>query len=72
MKDISKIIGFHRKHQRVPTIQQVEAAYLQAKNGQMDGAVLLADWKRHCFYVRSDYEREVMTMIFTYCSELIN
>lgn len=69
--DISNIIRFHPKHQREPTFEQVEDAYMLANNGEIDGALRLVDWKRHCFYVKNDYQREVMAMVFSYCREVI-
>lgn len=69
--ELSKIIGFHRRHQRVPSLEQVDSAYQIAVNGDMDGALRLLDWKRHCFYVKDDYEREVMSKVFEYCLKII-
>ncbi|NOV03227.1 hypothetical protein [Paenibacillus planticolens] len=69
--ELSRIIGFHRKHQRVPSMQQVEEAYREAKAGGVDGALRLLDWKRHCFYVKDDFEREVMERVFVYCRDMI-
>ncbi|MCY9659610.1 hypothetical protein P5G65_24195 [Paenibacillus chondroitinus] len=69
--ELSKIIGFHRKHQRVPSLEQVDAAFNDAIAGDIDGALRLLDWKRHCFYVKDNFEREVMSKVFAYCSEVI-
>lgn len=69
--ELSKIIGFHRKHQRIPSVEQVELAYKVALAGDKDGALRLLDWKRHCFYVKDDYQREVMAKVFEYCSIII-
>ncbi|UKS30172.1 hypothetical protein LOZ80_15015 [Paenibacillus sp. HWE-109] len=39
LAELSKIIGFHRKHQRVPSINEVERAYQTAISGDFDGAL---------------------------------
>ncbi|NOU72538.1 hypothetical protein GC098_14065 [Paenibacillus sp. LMG 31458] len=69
--ELSKIIGFHRKHQRVPMMKEVELVYLAAKNGDIDGALRLLDWKRHCFYVKDEEQRAIMARVFECASELI-
>jgi hypothetical protein len=69
--ELSRMIGFHRKHQRVPSLEQVEWAFNDAMAGDIDGALRLLDWKRHCFYVKNDYEREVMSKVFRYCTNVI-
>ncbi|SDN92783.1 hypothetical protein SAMN04487897_10624 [Paenibacillus sp. yr247] len=39
LAELSKIIGFHRKHQRVPSMIEVERVYLAANNGDINGAL---------------------------------
>ncbi|MEC0146700.1 hypothetical protein [Paenibacillus alginolyticus] len=68
--ELSKVVGFHRKHQRVPSMEQVEKAYKGAMDGDLDSALRLLDWKRHCFYVKDEYQREVMAKVFEFCSEI--
>ncbi|MDQ1913792.1 hypothetical protein RAC89_25650 [Paenibacillus sp. GD4] len=60
---VSQMVGFYRKHQRVPSETEVLAAVEQAKNGDIRGAALLLDWSRHCFFVKTDSERMVMEQI---------
>ncbi|NQX65526.1 hypothetical protein HQN90_05235 [Paenibacillus alba] len=68
---LSKIIGFHRKHQRIPVMEEVEKAYESAIHGDIDGAIRILDWKRHCFYVKNNDQREIMSKIFEYASIII-
>lgn len=69
--ELSKIIGFHRKHQHVPSMIEVERSYLDATNGGIDGALRILDWKRHCFYVEDEEQRAIMARVFEYASQLI-
>lgn len=71
LAELSKTIGFHRKHQRVPLIEEVEKAFEAAKNGSIDAALRLLDWKRHCFYVKNDDQSAVMARVFECCSEIL-
>jgi len=61
---ISKLVGFYRRHHRIPEQREVEAATEQAANGDIRGAIQLLDWSRHCFYVKTERERIVMELIF--------
>lgn len=68
---ISKMVGFYRKHQRVPDETEVLAAAEQAKQGDSRGAILLLDWSRHCFFVKTDKERIVMEQIHAFLKEFL-
>ncbi|HZG85999.1 hypothetical protein [Paenibacillus sp.] len=66
---ISKAVGFYRRHHRVPEQREVATAAEQAANGEIRGAIQLLDWSRHCFYVKTERERVVMELIFSYVKE---
>lgn len=69
--ELSKYVGFRRKHHPIPSMAEVKKAYMDAKNGDIDGAIRLLDWRRHCFYVKDNYDQKVMAAIFQYCSMII-
>jgi len=66
---ISKLVGFYRRHHRVPEQREVDTAVEQAKHGEIRGAIQLLDWSRHCFYVKTERERAVMELIFNYVKD---
>ncbi|MDF2652488.1 MAG: hypothetical protein K0Q73_8293 [Paenibacillus sp.] len=43
-------------------MMEVERSYLAAINGDIDGALQLLDWKRHCFYVKEDEQRVIIDL----------
>lgn len=72
LTEISKYVGFYRKHQLVPDLEEVRATYHAAVAGDTNAAIRMLDWKRHCFYVKNAYEQQVMSVVFGYCSELFH
>jgi len=69
-RTISKTVGFHRRHQRVPELRDVDAAALRASRGDPSGAVDLLDWSRHCFYVKTESDCIAMERVFRLVKEL--
>jgi len=70
LNEISKYVGFYRKHQPIPDLEEVNLVYHAAASGDKNAATRMLDWKRHCFYVKNAYEQQVMSIVFTYCGEL--
>lgn len=66
--EVSKYVQFHRRNQRVPTVEQVYEAHEKALNGDISGAIELLNWRRHCFYAKTQEDTEVMEMIFNLSS----
>lgn len=69
--EVSKHVNFYRRHQRVPLLDEVHAAYEKALNGDIRGAIELLNWRRHCFHVKNEYEVKVMNKIFELSKQVI-
>ncbi|WP_282942506.1 hypothetical protein [Paenibacillus sp. RC67] len=72
MTEISKFVGFFRKHQPIPDMDDVLHTYKAAIAGDKNAAIRMLDWKRHCFYVKNAHDQQVMSVVFAYCGQLFN
>lgn len=70
LSDISKAVGFYRRHQRIPTLTEIEMAWQDAQAGKIGGAVQILDWRRHCFLAKTEGERAALALVFDYAREL--
>lgn len=70
LAELSKEVGFYRRHQRIPMMDEIEKAFEAAKNGSKDYAVLILDWRRHCFLAKSKDDLMSMARIMDCANEL--
>lgn len=69
-EEVSKHVSFYRRHQRIPNFEEVEAAYEKATDGDIKGAIELLNWKRHCFFAKTNYEAMVMNKVFEFYKKI--
>lgn len=70
LSDISKAVGFYRRHQRIPSFEEIEKAWQDAQAGKIEGAIQILDWRRHCFLAKTEEERAALDLVFDYAREL--
>ncbi|MFS0836981.1 hypothetical protein [Paenibacillus sp. 1P03SA] len=69
---ISRTVGFYRRHQVIPSIEEIEDTWRRAQEGSREAAIRFLDWRRHCLLAKTDEQRAAMVLIMDYSYKLFN
>ncbi|MGX4583640.1 hypothetical protein [Paenibacillus chitinolyticus] len=69
---ISRTVGFYRRHQVIPSIEEIEDTWQRARDGSREAAIRFLDWRRHCLLAKTDEQRAAMILVMNYSYKLFN